>query len=197
MPNVRTAIVWRRLDAPGHEAAELSATVDGWRIAGSAVLTHDAQPCRLDYVIVCDSEWRTSRCDVHGFIGTKAVNTTLVRDADSHWTVDGAATPALDGCIDVDLGFSPVTNLLPIRRLALERGASSRVRAAWVRFPEMGVEVLDQVYTCRSAERYIYESAGGAFRRELTVDESGLVLEYPELWIAEAVERDSSNGRDS
>lgn len=39
----------------------------------------------------------------------------------------------------------------------------------------------------RSGERtYVYESAGGAFRRELTVNDTGLVLEYPDYWHAEA-----------
>jgi len=189
MPNGGVAIVWRRLDVPGHEAAELLQTADGWRISGSAVFIHDALPCRLDYVILCDRRWQTARCDVSGFIATRALSVTLMRDSHSRWTVDGDPAPALDGCVDVDLAFSPVTNLLPIRRLALEPGASARVQAAWLRFPEVTVEVLDQRYTPRSANEYSYESADGAFRRELKVDESGLVLEYPGLWVAEAIAR--------
>ncbi len=167
--------------------------VDGWRISGSAVLTHDAQPCRLDYVIVCDRQWRTIRCDIEGFLGTRDARVALARDARSRWTVNHAAMPTLHGCVDVDLGFSPVTNLLPIRRLALDEGGSASVRAAWVRFPELTVEVLEQVYTRRSADRYLYESGNGAFRRELTIDESGLVVEYPGLWIAESVVREGGS----
>jgi len=56
----------------------------------------------------------------------------------------------------------------------------------WVRFPEFITEVLEQVYTRVARDRYLYESAGGAFRRELTVDAAGFVLDYPDLWISEA-----------
>jgi len=55
-----------------------------------------------------------------------------------------------------------------------------------VRFPELALEVLEQVYTRVGEHAYVYESAGGAFRRELTVDAAGFVLDYPGLWAAEA-----------
>lgn len=102
------------------------------------------------------------------------------------WSIGGTEVPALEGCDDIDLGFSPATNLLPIRRLALPVGAHAIVRAAWLRFPELTAEVLVQTYTHVSADRYLYESAGGTFRRELQVDAFGCVLDYPGLWRAEA-----------
>ena len=86
----------------------------------------------------------------------------------------------------VDLGFSPSTNLLPIRRLRLAVGATAPIRAAWVRFPELTTEVLEQTYTRLATDRYLCQSVAGRFRRELTVDTTGLVLDCPGLWIAEA-----------
>jgi hypothetical protein len=114
------------------------------------------------------------------------VDLHVARNDIGEWTLGGAPARSLDGCDDIDLGFSPATNLLPIRRLGLNVGASAVVRAAWVRFPELATEVLEQVYTRLSRDHYLYESAGGAFRRELTVDEAGFVLDYPDLWRAEA-----------
>ena len=105
--------------------------------------------------------------------------------------IAGASSSTLDRCDDVDLAFSPATNLLPIRRLALAVGATATVRAAWVRVPELTVEVLEQVYTRLGPERYRYESADGAFQRELVVDATGFVLEYPGLWHAEARAEDA------
>ena len=110
----------------------------------------------------------------------------IARSPSGKWTVGGERATSLDGCDDIDLAFSPATNLLPLRRLDLPVGASAAVRAAWVRFPELTTEVLEQVYTRLSPERYLYESAGGSFRRELVVDPVGFVLDYPGLWRAEA-----------
>jgi hypothetical protein len=178
-------IVWRRLDAPGHEAAELRRVAGGWMLSGVAVLVDEGRPCRLEYVIACGGDWCTRTCEVRGHIGPDRVHLDLARDETGSWTVNREHAPALAACHDVDLGFSPSTNLLPIRRLELAVGASAPVRAAWVRFPELSVEVLAQTYTRTAPETYHYES-GGTFRRDLIVDANGLVLDYPGLWLADA-----------
>lgn len=184
--NDRNTILWRRLDLPGHETAVLRPGPDGWQLSGVAVFAESQHPCRLEYEIACDARWFTRRCSLSGYIGETPATLEVVRSRSGEWTVGGAPSPSLEACDDIDLGFSPATNLLPIRRLGLAVGASALVRAAWIRFPDLTAEVLEQVYTRLSPERYLYESAGGAFRRELIVDATGFVLEYPGLWRAEA-----------
>lgn len=82
------------------------------------------------------------------------------------------------GCIDLDLNFSPSTNLLPIRRLGLAVGQEAAARAAWLRFPSFTLEPLDQRYRRIDAATYRYESAGG-FAADLAVDAAGVVTRYP------------------
>jgi uncharacterized protein len=156
------------------------------------VLAESDRPCRVEYEIDCDSHWHTRRCTLAGYLGSTTVDLDVARDSAGEWTVGGAPAMDLKGCDDVDLGFTPATNLLPIRRLNLSIGAKAAVRAAWVRFPQLSVEVLDQSYTRLADDRYLYESAGGSFRRELLVDDTGFVLDYPDLWRAEANLRDGS-----
>jgi hypothetical protein len=187
----RSAILWRRLDLPGHDIAELVAVPTGWHLSGVALVVHDGRPCRLDYHIVCDAAWQTRRVRIRGQLDVVPVELDLTRSPAGAWRANGALVPELRGCVDVDLGFSPSTNLLPIRRLGLAIGGHASVRAAWVRFPELTLEVLEQVYTRVGAASYRYESAGGAFRRELTMNAAGFVLEYPGLWRAEAATIDS------
>lgn len=182
----QTTVVWRRIDIPGHESGELRRVGSGWRLSGVAVFSYGGEPFRLEYVIACDAAWRTRRVRLGGWHGSRAVDLHLMADGHGHWTWGGRALRHLTGCLDVDLGFSPSTNLLPIRRLGLEVGASAEVRAAWVQFPGLELHVLEQVYRRTGAETYRYQSAGGAFERDLTVDPSGLVLKYPGLWEAEA-----------
>jgi uncharacterized protein len=175
-------MLWRRLDTPGHEAASITRQRDRWNLAGTALFAHEGKPCRLDYVIECDAGWETREVSVRGDIGGRPVVLALSRSAGKMWTASDVPHPDLDGCIDVDLGFTPSTNILPIRRLGLAVGAHAAVRAAWVRFPELTVEVLEQTYTHLGDRMYLYESAGGNFRREITVNEEGFVIDYPGLW---------------
>ena len=93
--------------------------------------------------------------------------------------------PAVQGCVDLDLNFSPSTNLLPIRRLSLEVGQEAEVRAAWLRFPSFKLEPHSQVYRRLDEFTYRYSSRGGEFVADLTVNECGLVTTYPGLWEAE------------
>lgn len=101
--------------------------------------------------------------------------------------MDGSECSNVEGCLDLDLNFSPSTNLLPIRRLALAAGQEADVRAAWLRFPMFVLEPLEQRYCRLDDSVYRYESAGGRFVAELQVNEAGFVMHYPNLWQIEAL----------
>jgi hypothetical protein len=133
VPPADHSILWRRLDQPGHESARLSQQPDGWHLSGTAVFAHEARPCRLDYRVVCDVGWRTVSGRVTGWIGSQTVEIDLSVDAGGRWWLDGTESPGVVGCVDLDLGFSPSTNLLPIRRLGLAVG-----QEAVVRYPGLG-----------------------------------------------------------
>lgn len=178
-------ILWRWTDRPGHEAARLERSADGWVLRGTAVLWDDGRPCRLDYTVHADEAWRSTGARVEGWMGDEGVDVTIAVDADGRWTLNGAEVPEVAGCVDVDLNFSPSTNLLPIRRLGLEVGGEAEVHAAWLRFPSLRLERLQQTYTRTGDLSYRYESADGAFMRDLDVNRAGLVTRYPGLWEAE------------
>jgi hypothetical protein len=186
-PGADQSILWRRLDRPGHEFARLSFQDSSRLLTGTAAFAHELQACRLDYLIVCDSEWRTSSCRVTGWLGNQSIDIEITVDALANWRINGTACPAVAGCIDVDLNFSPSTNLLPIRRLDLEIGAEADVQAAWLRFPSFALERLDQRYRRVGPETYRYESAGGTFVSELEVNVAGFVTLYPNLCEVESL----------
>jgi hypothetical protein len=97
---------------------------------------------------------------------------------------------ALAGALDIDLGFTPATNTLPIRRLALTVGASAPVQSAWLRFPELRLEPLHQTYN-REAERVFHYRAlvdGEPFEAQLDTDRFGRVVRYEGLWEADAID---------
>lgn len=177
-------IFWRRLDLPGHESARLLRLAQDWRLLGAAVFWYDRQPCRLDYDLRCTPGWQTTAARVTGWVGEQTIDIKLRTDNGARWLLNGRPQPAVEGCTDLDLNFSPVTNLLPIRRLALAVGDRAAVQAAWLRFPSFDLEPLDQTYRRLTADVYRYESAGGTFTADLQVNAHGLVLEYPGVWQA-------------
>ena len=178
-------ILWRRLDLPGHDFATLKRRDDGWQLSGVALFSHDQTPVKLDYRVICDAGWQTKSAQIAGSIGDREINLDVSVDSERRWFLNATEYPAVAGCLDIDLGFSPATNMLPIRRLSLERGAEAEVRAAWLPFPSLEFELLPQVYRRESENTYRYESGGGTFVRVLEVNAIGFVINYPGLWVQE------------
>lgn len=181
------SILWRSLFFEGHESCQLLSSGSGWHLEGTAVFSHEQQPCRLDYQIICDEAWHTLAASIQGWVGHTSIDLKVRTDSNKDWRLNDVEQPEVAGCIDIDLNFSPSTNLLPIRRLGLAVGESGEVNAAWLRFPSFKLERLSQQYRRLGEDAYRYESAGGQFVAELKVNPSGFVIEYPNLWRAEAV----------
>jgi uncharacterized protein len=180
-----STILWLRIDRPGHESARLSRRDVLWRLAGRALFAADEGPTALDYEVVCDETWKTVSATVAGWIGSKLVSSHIEVAEEGRWLLNGVEVPEVAGAVDVDLNFSPSTNLLPIRRLVLEVGEEANVIAAWLRFPGFTLEPLDQTYRRTGLSTWRYTSSGGRFVRDLEVDSDGFVTNYPGLWIAE------------
>jgi uncharacterized protein len=83
------------------------------------------------------------------------------------WLVDGKPTRRLDGCLDVDLEASAMTNALPVRWLGLLVAAASAAPAAYVRAAGLAVDRLEQTYARATDEaacqRYDYSAPAFGF----------------------------------
>ncbi len=187
-----TSFFGAELHIPGHEIGRLEALSDGWELSGTAIFTYERSPCKLDYIVDCDSIWQTKSARVKGVIGAREVNLSITLSENRRWYLNGVNCPSVAGCTDIDLGFSPSTNLLPIRRLSLAVGEEEEVRAAWLPFPSLKFELLPQLYRRERERMYRYESAGGRFVRVLEVNAAGFVTNYPDLWQAESVTQQTS-----
>lgn len=94
--------------------------------------------------------------------------------------------PSVEGCSDLDLGFTPATNLLQLRRLALADGQAADVPVAWLDVSAGTLDLLSQRYERRTKGTYWYEAARFDYAALLEVDPSGFIQRYPELWEAES-----------
>lgn len=178
-------VAWHRAgDTETDEHCTLTVRDAGLSLVGTVLGAEDGVPVRIEYRVLADGAGRTSAVHVRNLRGFDQRTLALARDARGNWTLDGVAARALRGCTDVDLGCSPATNTLPIRRLRLGVGASTTIQAAWVRFPDLSVVKAAQTYT--RLDEFTYRYASGTFEGELTVDDEGLVAAYAE-WRRTAV----------
>jgi len=177
MTTIRVA--WRRSDEVAvDEHCTLTLRDSGLSLVGTILGAEGGLPVRIEYRVLADGAGLTTAAHVRDLRGFETRTIGLERDAKGNWSVDGVRVPALKGCTDVDLGCSPSTNTLPIRRLRPAVGASRTIQAAWVRFPELSVVKAAQTYT--RLDELTYRYASGEFEAELTVDDDGLLSSYAE-----------------
>ncbi len=174
-------MTWRRSDGiETDEHCTASIRESGLSLVGTVLGADGGRPVRVEYRVLTDATGLTTAAHVRDLRGFEQRTIALARDPKGAWTIDGAAVKALKGCTDVDLGCSPSTNTLPIRRLRLAVGGSQTIQAAWLRFPELSVVKTPQTYT--RLDEFTYRYRSGSYTGELTVDDDGLVASY-DVWM--------------
>ena len=184
---------WTGWDGAGLEHCAVHRSSDHVLIEGTVVGDRGGTPYGAYYRVRCDREWRTREVQL-AYVG--GLDMHVMADGEGNWFDHGKGDdpageplPELAGCIDVDIGVTPATNMLPIGRLALAEGEARAIRAAYVPLPSQieGNRLLprpaDQRYTCLvPAKRYRYEGLFRDFTAELAIDERGIVLDYPDTF---------------
>lgn len=175
-------VIWRRnLDERSFEECVVTATPDGFGIAGHVVAAQDGAPLVVRYDIGCGQNWAAHSVTIEQRLGDVQRRLKLERAADG-WLVDGARDPRLDGCAEPDLGLTPSTNALAIRRLGLAIGQVAEIRCAWVKFPALSVEPSLQRYERLGERDYRYTNVASGFTAIVTVDELALPVSYEGIW---------------
>lgn len=139
------------------------------------------------YRVRTDADFRTREVRV-GYVGGPCLH--VESDGEGNWRdlIENRALLALDGCIDVDIGMTPATNTLPIKRLKLKARESREITVAYIPLPDQIdgdflPQRAEQRYTCLiPGQRYLYEGLFRAFTAELEIDAAGLMLDYPDTF---------------
>jgi hypothetical protein len=167
----------------GFEVAHLRATEGGHVLTGTTAAVAEGQPWIVDYEIRIDARWCTRSARVTRRSDTGLRRRSLEADGEGRWRIDDEPAPHLNGCLDVDLESSALTNALPVHRLGLGVGAIAQAPAAYVRVGDLTVTRLEQLYARVSdqdgGECYDYAAPAFDFSARLIYDAAGLVLAYP------------------
>lgn len=176
-------IQWRALDRDGEDKCRLARLDQGWMLVGHARFRDAIGWAALDYVIRVNENWRTTSADVTGEHGGTPVAIRLVRGPEG-WTVNDEPRLDLNGAEDVDLSFTPATNLMPLNRLP-EVGRLETI-SAWMRFPGPTVSALPQSYIRERGGMVRYSAEETGVETHLAVDPHGFITMYPGLWEADS-----------
>jgi uncharacterized protein len=186
--NVASAVVgqalWKRLDTPGHDACWLAEDRNGLTLRGTAVFLDGGEPACLSYEVHCNRAGRTIAGNVTGFIGPRQIADVVTRE-NGQWHLNGIAAPGLDHLVDLDLAFTPATNLLQLRRVPLPLNESVPISVAWLEAGSSALSELPQVYRRLSESTVAYAAPSVGYEGVIELLPSGFIRRYPGLWDAE------------
>jgi len=192
-------VIWRGLDAWRTESSQVFLGPNGIEAHGTQVGV-DPVPYRLDYRLDASDGFVTRRLALTAAGTGWSRRLDLRHDGAGAWTIDadavgtvklpepGGDPASLGQARDCDLGFSPLTNLMPIRRSGLNtQPGSADFVMAWVAVPDLTVVASARRYehirrtATGSVVRYVDLGLFPGFEADLELDESGIALRYPEL----------------
>jgi len=187
-PAVRHRFVaWNRLDLSGSGVASVEFHAGKITFDAIEIVTARRSRYGVRLKVFADAEPRASSAYLF-VIGERPWHSTEVERAENRtWKVNGRRRRDLDGCEDLDVAATPLTNTFPIRRLGLAVGLERTIRVAWLDVPSLRVIPVEQTYrrlgpveAQPGVEAWEYsDPAHGSHR--LTVDEDGLVIDYEGL----------------
>jgi hypothetical protein len=174
-----TAAFWRRLDQPGHDAAMIERSGDGWTLTGfAAFLEEGSTGLRYQVELGRDFTTRSARIDgcrdghrfIHHFRRAGA------------WYLDEKEITGLDDLVHLDFGFTPSTNFQQLRHAGLKVGEEADIPAAWFDIGEASLVRLPQHYRRLSEDCYNYSSPTASYSEVLELAPNEFVRVYPGLW---------------
>jgi uncharacterized protein len=175
------ALAWQGVEEWLAEHAQIDLGDDGVMATG-VQLGVEPEPYLVEYRLDAPSGWITRRLEVEASGAGWRRSLTLEHDGRGGWTADGEPVPDVDGALDCDLAFSPLTNLMPVRRSALhQRAGSEDFVMAWVSVPDLRLHASPQRYEHVRPGVVRYVALDGDFTAELELDDDGLVVRYPRL----------------
>jgi uncharacterized protein len=163
---------WQTWDGVHEETATVRWENEGWTISG--IVGRE----RVQYAIRTSATWRVRQFLL--FRDLEEPDLWLATDGTGRWgEMNGAHRPELDGCYDVHLECTPLTSILPIRRLQLHEGDAAELPVVVVDTETLDVRRVVHRYARLGDRRWALVPTG-APATEFDVDEHGLALDVPE-----------------
>jgi hypothetical protein len=170
---------WEGCEA-GMEQADLSPAEGGLDVAGVVVGRKDGARFGLFYRLRLDALWHVREAHLRLTSGRVL---HLESNGRGSWHENGREQPTLQGCVDIDIEATPMTNTLPIRRLAMKPGDTSEIRLCYIDVPELTTTPARQRYTALDdGSTFRFEAIESGFAADLPLDEDGIVRDYPGLF---------------
>jgi uncharacterized protein len=162
---------WSTWDGHDVEVTDFRWENEAWTISGQVARE------RIQYVLRLSASWQVRQFLL--FRDLDEPDLWLATDGTARWgEMNGAHRSELDGCYDIDLACTPLTQSLPIRRLPLHVGDSAELPVVTIDVETLEVRPVTHRYLRLDTHRWAFEHDDQSV--EFEVDQHGLLVDYPQ-----------------
>ena len=184
---MQTNILWTGREYYSLENCLVNTLNTGSEINSTIIGRYDEKIYKVEYQIKVNANWETVFLEVKSQHSDLRDHLIFESDGKGNWILNGKKAAQFEGCIDVDIPLTPFTNTLPVNRLKLVTNDEHQIKVVYVDVLERQIKPLRQKYTRISNTEYLYENVPNDFEAKIEVDEFGLVVDYPGLFVRTAV----------
>ncbi len=182
-------LTWQADGGVGLEGVRLQPGAGGFRALGRLVRAGAAGEFTTSYRLVLGTDGTVARLSLTAATAGRERHLTMNRNEDGFWLLDtgsGSTRSEFGGAVDIDLAYSPLFSMVPIRRLGMHREVGEHLLpVVFVSLPDLVVTPAEQRYRTTAtvgdngAGQALVELTGGGVTAQLVVDADGVVTHYP------------------
>jgi hypothetical protein len=184
---MQTNLLWTGREYYSLENCLVKFEETGSEITSTIIGSFQQKIYKVDYRILTNAYWETVFFEINSRHSDHAQLIRFESDGKGNWKNNGKINSQFNGCLDVDIPLTPFTNTLPIRRLKLSQNQTQEIQVIYCDILEHRITPVRQKYTCISNTEYHYENVPNDFEATIEVDQAGLVIDYPSLFVRTAV----------
>ncbi|WP_335872761.1 putative glycolipid-binding domain-containing protein [Bacillus sp. 2205SS5-2] len=177
-------VFWEHKEQSGSEYLRISENDTNIIAEGLVLFTYKRDAYKFSYEVIMDINWHTKRVEIINL----ELNEKLQLDSNckGKWFLENSELLEMGGVIDIDISVTPFSNTLPINRFKWELGQERNFNMLYIDVPTLEFMKLQQQY------KFIGSSDNGIrkfqykcrdFETVVTVDQDGLIIEYPDVFI--------------
>lgn len=175
-------IIWQGIEYHSLENCIINTTEKAVSVRSVIVGHYEGALYQVGYQLYANARWETERLDVMYQLRNKVKEIHLRSDMKGNWWLNDVPAPQFEGCLDVDITLTCLTNTLPIRRLDFTDQPTHGIKVVYVDVLDDTVLPVSQQYTRQDSGLYKFENVPNDFEALIKVDDEGLVMFYPELF---------------
>lgn len=174
-------IIWKGLEQESMEYCRIWQNT-GISVKSTVVGFHEAVPFVVEYDIDLTAGWGVRSFRVRSNLGHIDQTIFMETDGLGSWYHDGKKMDHLQGCLDIDISITPMTNSLPLRRLKIGFGETHYTDVVYIDMPSCQIGKERQEYTCIDRNLYRFTNNDGSFSADIRTCDEGIVQHYPGLF---------------